>query len=429
MAAILRTVLIIMAVLTPTIGVGAHSFGLAMRITVAGATLYNAVIILLLIRQVRLRGQRLLLTIIDILLVSIWVLLTWSVSPGEIGSPLFAFYYVVILFSALWFGVSGVLAVTLVIAALYLAISFYAGGNNPYLLVDVLFRHVAYLFLVAISAGYLVDTHKRERDQWTRSQVMLAQYQERFRAAQEVYEMLMPAHTPQIVGLDLASRWRLALREGGGDFYDVIAPTPNRVVLTVADVSGKHARGTTKLPLFKAAFLACAQVWVEPGEILQQVNRIVYQALQPDMFISACIVVIDMEHHSLSFANAGQDPPVLVREGDHSFIELISGGLLLGIDEHASYPTEAIALHSGDALCLYTDGITEARSPGGDEFGYDTLRARVQAAVGLGLPAEGIAENIFDAVTQHQHGESRHDDMTLLVMRYRPEERETPAAT
>ena len=279
------------------------------------------------------------------------------------------------------------------------------------------------MFLIALVTGYMVDIHKREREQWTRSQVLLAQYQERFRAAQEVYELLIPAETPQIRGLDLAARWRPALQEGGGDFYDVIRLSDQRIVITIANVSGKYMRGAIKLPLFKAAFLATAQVWEDPGQVLSQVNRIVYPLLQPDMFISACVVVINLEHHRLLYANAGQDPPVFVRAQTRDTVLLETGGLVLGIEEHATYPTEETVLEPGDTLCFYTDGVTEARNPLAEEFGFHNLEARVQSGVAVGLPAEAIAANIFDAVNQYTRGQARHDDITLVVVRYRPDAR------
>lgn len=423
-AAILRTVLIILAVLAPTsVSEGATIPRLAMQASIIAATVYNAIIIFLYWMRIRLRGQRGLMVVVDILLITVWIYFTWSSGPGSFGSPLFPFYYVVLLISALWFGVSGVLAAASFISVLYLFVTFQMTGNDPFTLIDALYRQIIYLFLVAITAGYLIDTHKRERDQWTRSQVLLAQYQERFRAAQEVYELLIPSHAPQVIGLDLASRWRPALQEGGGDFYDVVSPLPDRVVITIADVSGKHSRGAIKLPLFKSAFLATTQVWEDPGEVLAQVNRIVYPVLQPDMFISACVVVIDFSRQRLIFANAGQDPPILVRGRTRNIIPFETGGIVLGVDKNATYQSEELTLESGDTLCLYTDGITEARNPVGDEFGYENLQARVQSAVAIGLPAEGIAENIYDAVMQHINGGARHDDMTLLVVRFRPEER------
>ena len=421
--AILRTALIILAVLAPAIGEGAVAPRLAMQVSVIAAGVYNAIIMLLYWRRVRLRGQRAVMVVADILLITSWIYLTWNTGPGTSGSPLFPFYYIIIIISALWFGVSGLLSAASLITVLYLLVAYRISGNDPFALVDALYRQVTYIFLVSIAAGYLVDTHKREREQWTRSQVLLAQYQERFRAAQEVYEVLIPSHAPQVAGLDLASRWRPALQEGGGDFYDVITPAPNRAMIVIADVSGKHSRGALKLPLFKAAFLACAQVWDDPAQVLEQVNRIVYPYLQPDMFISACVASIDLEAHTLAFASAGQDPPLFVHEHTRETVRLDSSGIVLGVDKTASYTVARFDLEPGDTLCLYTDGITEARNPDAEEFGDDNLAARVQSAVAIGLPADGIAENIFEAVTQFVQGEARHDDMTLLVMRYHPEER------
>lgn len=419
--AILRTALIVLAAFTPVAGGSLFSSRYAMQISIAVASLYNAVIFLLYWRRIRLRGQRLIMVISDILLVSTWVYLTWNTGPGGYGSPLTPFFNIIILVSALWFGVSGALGSASIISTLFLVMAYRVSDGDPFAVIDALYRDVTYFFLLSIMAGYLVDTHKREREQWTRSQVLLAQYQERFRAAQEVYELLIPSQAPKVAGLDLAARWRPALQEGGGDFYDVVAPTPSRVVLTIADVSGKHSRGAMKLPIFKAAFQATSQVWESPGDVLEQVNHIVYPLLQPDMFISACVIVIDIAQRRLVYANAGQDPPVFVRAQTRDTVTLESGGLLLGIDFDATYPTEELMLEPGDTICLYTDGITEARNLRAEEFGIDTLTARVQSAVAIGLTAEETANNIFEAVNQHVSGEARHDDMTLLVVRFNPE--------
>jgi sigma-B regulation protein RsbU (phosphoserine phosphatase) len=147
------------------------------------------------------------------------------------------------------------------------------------------------------------------------------------------------------------------------------------------------------------------------------------------MFISACVLIIDRQRHRLYYANAGQDPPIFVRNHTRETVLLETNGMVLGIDRNAAYPTEEQALEPGDTICLYTDGITEARDSSGEEFGYQNLEARVLAGVAIGLSMESIVENIFDAVQQHAHAESRHDDTTLMMVRYRPEELESPAET
>ncbi len=393
-----------------------------MQMTILAAIVYTGVVFLFHALRWRPRGMVQVLALLDILLVTAWVGLTWQKELHGSGSLLFPFYYILIIVNALWFGVAGALASSLIIATLYLGmVNYVIAPGDAQVLIETVYRNVLYLFLTAIVIGYLVDTHKREREMWTRSQVLLAQYQERFRAAQEVYDLLVPAQIPAVPGVELAGRWRPVLQEGGGDFYDVIPLPDGRVVFTIADVSGKHMRGAIKLPIFKSAFLACAQVWDDPGDILAQVNRIVYPLLQPDMFISACVVMLDPVARRITLANAGQDPPILVRAADSAIIHLETGGLVLGVDTHADYPAESHPLAPGDTLCLYTDGITEARDDAGEEFGAENLEARVRAGVGIDLSAQAIADNIFDAVTTHIQGGPRRDDLTLLVMRFTPE--------
>jgi serine phosphatase RsbU (regulator of sigma subunit) len=425
--AIVRTMLILLAALTPqVIGTEISARG-PMQASILVAFLYNLLALTLAWRRVSWRGMLQLMLAIDMVLVTVWIRLTWSYGPGTPGSPLTLVYLVIILIAAMWFSVAGALASAALCSALYLWLVYTLGGD-PLLLVDALVGIVVYFFVIAIVAGYLVDTHKREREQWLRSQVLLAQYQERFRAAQEVYELLLPVNPPEVPGIELAARWRPVLQEGGGDFYDVARPTADRLVCIIADVAGKHTRGAQKLPLLKAAFHACAQLWADPGQILSQVNRLVYPWLQPDMFITASVLVIDRAERRLHYANAGQDPPVFVRGTTHETVSLESGGLVLGINEQVDYPTETLELAPGDTLCLFTDGITEARNPAGEEFGRATLEGRVVSAVAVGLPTDAIAENILEAVARHMQSHPRHDDMTLLVMRFvSTEPAESPA--
>jgi len=425
--AIFRTVLIFLAALAAALGT-ATAIRMEMRVSIFAAIVYNAALFLLALLRIRIHGQRLVMLVLDVLLVTTWIYFTWGTGLDAGASPLVPFYYLIIIVGALWFGITGALTTAAGVSGLYLLLISHFSGVDALAMVEAIFRQVIYLFLVALAAGYVVDTHKRERELWARSQALLAQYQERFRAAQEMYELLIPAELPQVPGLELAARWRPALREGGGDFYDAIPLEDGRVMLAIADVAGKATRGVIKLPLFKAAFLAAAQVWDEPGQILSRVNHIVYSQLQPDMFISACVLVIDVPRRRLQYANAGQDPPIFIRNRTRESVLLETGGLLLGIDRNATYPTEEQVLETGDTLCLYTDGITEARDAGGEEFGYQNLEARVLAGVAIGLSLDSIVENIFDAVQQHAHAEGRHDDTTLLMVRYHPEELEHQAA-
>ena len=414
--AIFRTVLVFLAALAAALGANAATRG-SIRISILAALCYNAVLIILALLRVRLRGQRQITLALDILLVTVWVLITWGRGAEQVPSPLFPFYYLIIIVGALWFGITGALTCAAATSLAYLLVIYGVSGGEALALVDAIFRQVVYLFLVGLAAGYVMDIHSREREQWARSQVLLAQYQERFRAAQEVYELLIPSSLPTVPGVELAARWRSALKEGGGDFYDAITLPDGRLVVAIADVSGKSTRGAMKLPLFKAAFLAVAQVHDDPGRMLGEVNRIVYPHLQPEMFISACVVVLDPAHHAFSYAGAGQDAPIFVRAHSHETVHLDNGGLLLGIDDQAYYTTETQRLEAGDTLCLFTDGISEARNPAGEEFGLANLEARVLAGVAIGLTAEAIAENVIEAIHQHAAGERRHDDMTLLILR------------
>ncbi len=419
--AFVRMAMVALAVIVPSVAGINQDMRTGLQYSIGFALAY--LLIFFALRQFRIvvPNARFFMLVLDGTLVLCWVMLTWQNTTGIAGSPLFPLCYVVVIIGALWFEAVGAMLTAAVITAAYLLIIFRISGD-PQLLTVAIYREVSFLFIIGILSGYLVDKQRRERVQQSQSRELLGQYQARFEAAQEVYEMLIPTAMPRVPGVELGTRWRPAMLEGGGDFLDAALLPDGRIAVTIADVSGKSLRGSLKLPIFKASFQACVQVWQDPGDILTQVNRMVYPTLQPDMFICACVAVIDPVEGTLSYANAGLDPPCYFSPASDFTIPLESGGLLLGIDDHAFYTTEQVYMRPGDTLCLFTDGVTEARNPTDEEFGTERLWAEVKACTQRDLSADGIAGEIFDSVNKFMGSAVRHDDLTILVLRFQPDD-------
>ncbi len=419
--AFVRMAMVALAVIIPSVTGINQEMRAGLQYSIGFALTYLVLFFVLRQFRVVVPGARLTMLLLDGTLVLTWVMLTWQDSTGIAGSPLFPLCYVVVIIGALWFEALGAMLTAAALTSTYLFIIYRLSGD-PLVLTAAIYREVSFLFIIAILSGYLVDKQKRERAQQSKSRELLGQYQARFEAAQEVYEMLIPTALPKVPGVELGTRWRPAMLEGGGDFLDAALLPDGSIAITIADVSGKSLRGSLKLPIFKAAFQASVQVWQDPGEILTQVNRIVYPTLQPEMFISACVVIIDPVQNTLRYANAGQDPPVYFSPASDTNFPLESGGLLLGIDDHAIYFTEQVYMLPGDTLCLYTDGVTEARNPAHEEFSTERVWAEVKVLAKRELTADNIAGEIFDAVNKFMDGAIRHDDLTILVMRFQPDD-------
>jgi sigma-B regulation protein RsbU (phosphoserine phosphatase) len=150
-------------------------------------------------------------------------------------------------------------------------------------------------------------------------------------------------------------------------------------------------------------------------EIAERLNRMILQSRESGRFATVFLGLFDPETQWLAYSNAGHNPPCLVR-GDGGVEWLMEGGLLLGAFEDPLAREGKVWLAPGDRLVLYTDGITEAPSPGGDFFGEERLAAAV-TAVPAEAPAEELVEAVLHSVRQFLDGGEPADDMTVVALR------------
>jgi sigma-B regulation protein RsbU (phosphoserine phosphatase) len=238
-----------------------------------------------------------------------------------------------------------------------------------------------------------------------------------FSEAQRIQRKLLPATLPQIDGCELAASWQPAAGVGG-DCYDAIAFSHCRAALSIADVVGKGIPAALLMSNLQAAVRAFAGETTGPGELCQQVNRILCGNIAEGRFISFFYCVVDTELGTLTYANAGHYPPLLIR-GDGSVERLTTGGPVLGIFNDAAYEERQVRIASGNRLVLFTDGITDVRRAGADEhaatyddFGEDRLVALTRDH--RACRACVLQERVSAAVSAFAGGEFQ-DDATLIV--------------
>jgi sigma-B regulation protein RsbU (phosphoserine phosphatase) len=229
--------------------------------------------------------------------------------------------------------------------------------------------------------------------------------------ARRIQRKLLPSVTPQIDGCELATSWQPAAGVGG-DCFDAIPFGPRRMALSIADVVGKGIPAALLMSNLQAAVRAFASDAVRPADLCQQVNRILCGNIAEGRFISFFYCVVDTDEGSLTFANAGHYPPLLVR-ADGSIERLANGGAVLGVFPDGSYGQGQVSIASGDRLVLYTDGITEARNAFDEEFGEERLAELAVADRGCSAPA--LQSRLASSVTTFADGRF-HDDATLMVM-------------
>jgi phosphoserine phosphatase RsbU/P len=229
--------------------------------------------------------------------------------------------------------------------------------------------------------------------------------------ARRIQRSLLPHVMPQVEGCEISASWQPASGVGG-DCYDAIAFGPTRMGLSIADVVGKGIPAALLMSNLQAAVRAFATGAAQPAEVCQQVNRILCGHIAEGRFISFFYCLMDAEEGTLRYANAGHYPPILVRAGG-GVERLDVGGAVLGVFPDGAYEQGEIALHAGDRLVLYTDGITEATNGNDEEFGEDRVLDLAVANRTCSAPA--LQARLAQSVADFSNGRFQ-DDATLIVV-------------
>lgn len=228
----------------------------------------------------------------------------------------------------------------------------------------------------------------------------------------------LPAVRPPFSGCEdfgLSASMRPA-KEVGGDFYDFFLIDEDHCGVVIADVSGKGVPAALFMMRVKALLNQLMRDDAAPDRVLAQANDSLCEDNEAGMFVTVWLGVLDLRTGELSFANGGHNPP-LYRHADGSVEWLRDrSGLLLGCFEGSPYHAFARTMAPGDALVLYTDGVTEAMDASDRCYGNDRLLHLVEQR-GDGYPA-AVSEAIEEDVRSFAEGAEQADDITLLVLRY-----------
>jgi phosphoserine phosphatase RsbU/P len=232
--------------------------------------------------------------------------------------------------------------------------------------------------------------------------------------ALRIQRALMPSALPVTEWFEVVGAWQPA-GTLGGDCYDAFTFAPDVIGLSIADIAGKGLPAALLMSSLQAAVRAFALDASPPQAVCASVNRLLCGQMIAGRFATLVYMRLDGRRGELTYANAGHNPPLLAR-ADGTVEALRSSGTVLGVFPDAEYGGASLALHSGDRLLLYTDGITEARNADGDEFGEQRLSdalARHRHLAGAALHA-AVAEEVRQFASA-----GFEDDATLLAVAVR----------
>ena len=268
--------------------------------------------------------------------------------------------------------------------------------------------HLLRKLRTAIEQG---QVRRRQQGREAESRVSDGRLRLELEEAREIQQGLMPRRMPNLCGFTLASAWQPA-HVVGGDYLTAFKFNERYAALCVADVAGKGLPAALLMSNMQAALRPLASDGISPRELCARLNQLMYRNTPLNKFISCFYGVLDVSSRTVTFTNAGHNPPLLVRRGGEC-IRLEEGGPVIAAFTDSRYTQREIQIYSGDKLLMFTDGLTEARHSSGEEFGEERLRECLVAYCGRN--AAELRTIILNEVTRFC-GNHFQDDAALMVV-------------
>jgi len=237
--------------------------------------------------------------------------------------------------------------------------------------------------------------------------------------AAEVQRRLLPLHVPECASVELSGFCEPA-RGVGGDYYDFISTNKDRVGIAIADVAGKGMPAALLMSTVQATLRSLTGSALSAdtslAQMVSKLNRLIFNSTNGQHYVTFFYADFDETNRRLTYVNAGHNPPLwLHSNGKKQFRRLTTGGLIAGAFEDCEYDQETLQMESNDLLFLYTDGLTEAVSPAGEELGE--ARVEEMLAAFAHLPAQEIRDEMVREVKDWCRGAGLYDDLTFVVMK------------
>ena len=290
---------------------------------------------------------------------------------------------------------------------------FMSTDSEAFTEVDVQYRLLQANLMGEVGNNKRITHELREATEWILREVDEIAHLQR---------AMLPQSMPAIQGIDLAAMYETFDR-AGGDYYDIFPlghcsndmPPPEHPQwgFIIADASGHGPSAAVVIAVLSTLLRAACRTMTTPGDVLAYLNR--YLASRPFRysFVTAFMAFYDRDSGQLKYASAGHNHPLMRLRNGETFELNSVGGLPLGIRENESYDNAETRLESGNHLLLYTDGITEAKSPAGQFFGEEGLLEHLRGCAG---EPKGMLDRLLASLREHEAGGRPQDDQTMLMI-------------
>ncbi len=235
--------------------------------------------------------------------------------------------------------------------------------------------------------------------------------------SQKVQKALLPHSVPELPGWEVAAFSRPASIVGG-DYFDFARFGNGHHALIIADVMGKGMPASMLMASLQASLRILTPESNSPSDVLTRINAIFCHNINLTKFVTLVVAELDPASGTLRYANAGHNPPFILRADPDAVPEpLMPTGAAIGLMESATFETKTVRLAVGDAIVMYTDGITEAGAHQERMFGEERLRDFL--VINRHTPAQTLIKDLLAAVHTHTLHAPPADDTTVIVVRHR----------
>ncbi len=238
-------------------------------------------------------------------------------------------------------------------------------------------------------------------------------------AAKEIQLGMLPKLTPELMGrpeFELHAFLESA-KEVGGDLYDFFLLDDDKLFFAIGDVADKGVPAALFMASIMAMIKALVSTTQKPAEVMASLNKELSRDNPTCMFVTLFLGVLDLRTGQVDFANGAHNKPILFGPGHNAKKLNELSGTMVGFMETTEYAPFTLQMTPGQSLLLYTDGITEARSPASEQYGTEQLQALVTRLVKTS--PEEVNATILKSVKDFTEGALQGDDITLLTLCYK----------
>lgn len=261
------------------------------------------------------------------------------------------------------------------------------------------------LLEIMMGYGLAYREHQSLRDQ----QIEL---KNEIEVAANMQKTLLGTRIPKPAHLDIGAI-SVPAKKMSGDYFHFIEDEQNRIGVAIADIIGKGIPAALCMSMIKYAMDSLTDIQHQPSRLLEDLNRVVEQNVDPSMFITMFYGMYDPNEHQFHYASAGHEPGFFYHANQKKFSDLEAEGLLLGVNKKTHYRGYSRKLDIGDMIILLSDGVTECRTDEGF-IEREAIVSYIQK--NIHLPAGEIVNNVYKDLERLQEFQLR-DDFTLIIIK------------